>query len=247
MYMINHMYKHSHKDIGRALPENIWTGSSPVGRWILFFFFYWSGVDLQCFWLLAKWFSYTYVHVCILFQILLLYRLLQGVKSWPLAIQKALVVYLFYRQSYVSVHLEFQICPFPWRWLLQGGFFNLHPDWGLYFLLTETCWHFGNSHEDDGSALAPVVRTLLSLCRDPVQFLVGELRPLKPSRQGPQKMTNNLNPMATNHTNFATVCDDVGTQGMKRLKRKLAEIQQKALNMYCQRWFHLFLRMPLSS
>lgn len=129
----------------------------------------------------------------------------------------------------------------------EGGFFNLHPDWGLYFLLTETCWHFGNSHEDDGSALAPVVRTLLSLCRDPVQFLVGELRPLKPSRQGPQKMTNNLNPMATNHTNFATVCDDVGTQGMKRLKRKLAEIQQKALNMYCQRWFHLFLRMPLSS
>ena len=80
-----------------------------------------------------------------------------------------------------------------------------------------------------------MVRTLLSLCRDPVQFLVGELRPLKPSRQGPPKMTNNLNPMATNHTNFATVCDDVGTQGMKRLKRKLAEIQQKALNMYCQR------------
>ena len=52
---------------------------------------------------------------------------------------------------------------------------------------------------------------------------------------GPPKMTNNLDPMATNYTNFATVCNDVGTQGMKRLKRKLAEIQQKALNMYSQR------------
>ena len=122
MYMINHPYKHSHNDIGRALPENIWTGSSPVGRWILLFLvfiFYWSIVDLQCFWLLAKWFSYTYIHIAILFQILLLYRLLQGVKSCPLAIQKVLVVYLFYRQSYVSVHLKFQICPCPWRWLLQ--------------------------------------------------------------------------------------------------------------------------------
>ena len=90
-------------------------------------------------------------------------------------------------------------------------------------------------HEDDGGALAPGVRTLLSICWEPVQFLVGELRPLKPSRQAPPKMTSNLDPMATNHTNLATVCNDVGTQGMKRLKRKLAEIQQKALNMYCQR------------
>lgn len=41
--------------------------------------------------------------------------------------------------------------------------------------------------------------------------------------------------MATNYTNFVTVYNGIGTQGMKSLKRKLKEIQQKGFNMYCQR------------
>ena len=38
--------------------------------------FYWSIVDLQCFRCTAKWFSYTYTYISILFQSLFYYRLL---------------------------------------------------------------------------------------------------------------------------------------------------------------------------
>ena len=94
----------------------------------------------------------------------------------------------------------------------------------------------GNSHADDRELPAA---QRLGLCSPSARSL-GSISGRKAKtpqafRRAPPKMTNNLDPMATDHTNFSAVCSDVGAQGMKRLKRKLAEIQQKALIMYCQR------------
>ena len=87
----------------------------------------------------------------------------------------------------------------------------------------------GNSHADDRELPAA---QRLGLCSPSARSL-GSISGRKAKtpqafRRAPPKMTNNLDPMATDHTNFSA-------QGMKRLKRKLAEIQQKALIMYCQR------------
>ena len=50
--------------------------------WVIpiFFFFFWSIVGLQCFRCTSQWFSYTYIYISILFQILFHYRLLQDIE-----------------------------------------------------------------------------------------------------------------------------------------------------------------------